>query len=178
MLLDGHSWGAIARLGRLCERDSGVGVLHWRAVYRRGVVCLWVFLERAFLIWLALSIWCSHFRWLALFFYPLASSASRATVSSVPQGRNRDSETRVEQLQPMWSGVRPPSQCSRCGTRRPNSSARRPGFGLAMIFKLAEAAEKSWRRLNGHNQLPKIILGIKFTDGIEVVRSQTQIAAA
>jgi hypothetical protein len=39
-------------------------------------------------------------------------------------------------------------------------------------------AEKSWRRLNGHNQLPKIILGIKFTDGMEVVRSQTQIAAA
>jgi putative transposase len=49
---------------------------------------------------------------------------------------------------------------------------------LAMIFKLAEAAEKSWRRLNGHNQLPKIILGIKFTAGIEVVRSQAQIAAA
>src|SRR5262249_10191025 len=48
---------------------------------------------------------------------------------------------------------------------------------LAMIFKLAEAAEKSWRRLNGHNQLPKIILGIKFTDGIEVVRSQAQTAA-
>ena len=45
---------------------------------------------------------------------------------------------------------------------------------LAMIFKLAEAAEKSWRRLNGHNQVPKIILGIKFTDGIEVVRSQAQ----
>jgi putative transposase len=49
---------------------------------------------------------------------------------------------------------------------------------LAMIFKLAEAADKSWRRLNGPNQLPKIILGIKFTDGIEVVRSQAQIAAA
>jgi transposase-like protein len=49
---------------------------------------------------------------------------------------------------------------------------------LAMIFKLAEAAEQSWRRLNGHNQLPKIILGIKFTDGIEVVRSQAQTAAA
>jgi hypothetical protein len=39
---------------------------------------------------------------------------------------------------------------------------------LAMIFKLAEAAEKSWRRLDGHNQLPKVILGVKFTDGIEV----------
>jgi hypothetical protein len=37
-----------------------------------------------------------------------------------------------------------------------------------MIFKLAEAAEKSWRRLDGHNHLPKIILGVKFTDGIEV----------
>ena len=43
---------------------------------------------------------------------------------------------------------------------------------LAMIFKLAEAAEKTWRRLDGHNQLPKIILGVKFADGIEVVRSQ------
>ena len=49
---------------------------------------------------------------------------------------------------------------------------------LAMIFKLAEAAEKSWRRLDGHNQLPKVIHGIKFTDGIEVVRSQAQTAAA
>jgi hypothetical protein len=27
---------------------------------------------------------------------------------------------------------------------------------LAMIFKLAEAAQKSWRRLNGRNQLPKL----------------------
>jgi putative transposase len=47
-----------------------------------------------------------------------------------------------------------------------------------MIFKLAEAAEKSWRRLNGHNQLPKLILGVKFTDGIEVLRPQAQAAAA
>jgi hypothetical protein len=30
----------------------------------------------------------------------------------------------------------------------------------------------------GHNQLPKVIHGIKFTDGIEVVRSQAQTAAA
>jgi putative transposase len=49
---------------------------------------------------------------------------------------------------------------------------------LAMIFKLAEAAERSWRRLNGHNQLPKVILGVKFADGLEVVRSQAQAAAA
>ena len=48
---------------------------------------------------------------------------------------------------------------------------------LAMIFKLAEAAEKTWRRLDGNNQLPKVILGVKFADGIEVVRSQVQAAA-
>ena len=49
---------------------------------------------------------------------------------------------------------------------------------LAMIFKLAQAAEKSWNRLRGHDQLPKVILGIKFNDGIEVVISQAQTAAA
>src|SRR3974390_708466 len=49
---------------------------------------------------------------------------------------------------------------------------------LAMIFKLAEDAEKSWRHLDGHNQLPKVIHGVKFTDGIEVIRSQAQTAAA
>jgi putative transposase len=48
---------------------------------------------------------------------------------------------------------------------------------LAMIFKLAEAAEKSWRRLDGHNQLPKVILGVTFADGVEVVR-EAQAAAA
>jgi len=40
---------------------------------------------------------------------------------------------------------------------------------LAMVFKLVEAAQKSWRRLDGHNQLPKVVLGAKFTDGLEVV---------
>ncbi len=44
-----------------------------------------------------------------------------------------------------------------------------------MIFKLAE---KSWRRLDGHNQLPKVILGVKFTDGIKIVRSQAKPAAS
>ena len=48
---------------------------------------------------------------------------------------------------------------------------------LAMIFKLAEAAEKSWRRLDGHNLLPKLLLGVKFADGIEI-KSQAQAAAA
>lgn len=45
----------------------------------------------------------------------------------------------------------------------------------AMIFKLAEIAERSWRRLNGPNRLPKLILGARFADGIEIVRSRLRI---
>jgi putative transposase len=45
----------------------------------------------------------------------------------------------------------------------------------AMIFKLAETAERRWRRLDGHNLLPKLILGAKFTDGIEI-KSKAQLA--
>ncbi|MCK5365251.1 MAG: IS256 family transposase, partial [Gammaproteobacteria bacterium] len=37
-----------------------------------------------------------------------------------------------------------------------------------MVFKLVQAASKTWRRLNGRNQLPKLIEGIKFADGIAV----------
>jgi len=40
---------------------------------------------------------------------------------------------------------------------------------LAMVFKLLEAAQRSWRRLDGPNQLPKVVLGAKFNDGLEVV---------
>jgi len=42
---------------------------------------------------------------------------------------------------------------------------------LALVFKLVDAAQKSWRRLDGHNQLPKLMLGANFKDGIEIVTS-------
>jgi putative transposase len=52
---------------------------------------------------------------------------------------------------------------------------------LAMVFKLVEGAQKSWRRIDGHNQLPKLIQGVKFADGFEVIGhsalSQAQAAA-
>jgi putative transposase len=48
---------------------------------------------------------------------------------------------------------------------------------LAMVFKLVEAAQKSWRRLDGHNQLPKLVLGAKFTDGLESATANPQAAA-
>jgi transposase-like protein len=37
-----------------------------------------------------------------------------------------------------------------------------------MVFKLVMAAARTWRRLKGENQLPKVIDGVKFKDGIEV----------
>jgi putative transposase len=52
---------------------------------------------------------------------------------------------------------------------------------LAMVFKLVEGAQRSWRRLDGHAQLPKLILGVKFTDGLEVAAKsirQPETAAA
>jgi hypothetical protein len=38
---------------------------------------------------------------------------------------------------------------------------------LAMVFKLAERAQLRWKRLRSHNQLLKVINGVKFIDGIE-----------
>jgi transposase-like protein len=45
-----------------------------------------------------------------------------------------------------------------------------------MVFKLVMAAAKSWRRLQGQNQLPKIIAGVTFRDGIELA-SEAKAAA-
>ena len=49
--------------------------------------------------------------------------------------------------------------------RRTKGSGSREA-SLAMIFKLAKAAEKKWRRLNGQHQIIPLIQGIKFIDGI------------
>ncbi|WIW50316.1 IS256 family transposase (plasmid) [Bradyrhizobium sp. 62B] len=46
-----------------------------------------------------------------------------------------------------------------------------------MVFKLTDAASKTWRRLKGTNQLPKVIAGVKFTDGIEVIPTAESHAA-
>ncbi|MDN5782998.1 MAG: IS256 family transposase [Luteimonas sp.] len=46
-----------------------------------------------------------------------------------------------------------------------------------MVFTLVQAASKKWRRLNGKNQLPRVIEGVKFTDGVaDVDASQSRAA--
>lgn len=37
-----------------------------------------------------------------------------------------------------------------------------------MVFQLVDAAQKSWRRLDGHNQLPNFVLGARFKEGLEI----------
>lgn len=46
-----------------------------------------------------------------------------------------------------------------------------------MVFTLIQAASKKWLRLKGRNQLPKLIEGIKFNDGVEVTGTNTTCAA-
>ena len=46
-----------------------------------------------------------------------------------------------------------------------------------MVFKLVMAAAKTWRRLKGENQLPKVINGIRFKDGTEITAVDTKDAA-
>ena len=46
-----------------------------------------------------------------------------------------------------------------------------------MVFKLIMAAAKTWRRLKGENQLPKVVAGVTFRNGIEVTDTPKQSAA-
>ena len=52
-----------------------------------------------------------------------------------------------------------------------------PTTARLMVFKLVMAAAKSWRRLMGENQLPKVIAGVRFKDGSEVIPMPTNSAA-
>jgi len=51
-------------------------------------------------------------------------------------------------------------------TTRTKGCLTRDGM-LHMLFKLGQCAEKTWRRLRGFKELPKVVAGIPFIDGIE-----------
>ena len=44
-----------------------------------------------------------------------------------------------------------------------------PTTARLMVFKLVMAASRTWRRLKGENQLPKVVAGVTFRDGTEVL---------
>ena len=52
-----------------------------------------------------------------------------------------------------------------------------PTTARLMVFKLVIAASRTWRRLKGENQLPKVVAGVRFQDGTEVIDDQSTRAA-
>jgi putative transposase len=46
-----------------------------------------------------------------------------------------------------------------------------------MVFKLVMAAAKTWHKLKGENQLPKVVQGVTFRNGVEVTKTPAQNAA-
>ena len=52
-----------------------------------------------------------------------------------------------------------------------------PTTATLMVFKLVMAAARTWRRLKGENQLPKVVAGVTFRDGNEVITSPANRAA-
>jgi len=54
-------------------------------------------------------------------------------------------------------------------TKRSKGCLSREGM-LHMMFKLGQCAQKRWRRLRGFDCLEKVITGVEFRDGIEVVK--------
>ena len=52
-----------------------------------------------------------------------------------------------------------------------------PKTAKLMVFKLVSSAAKTWRRLKGENQLPKVVQGVKFQNGVEVIEMSAHNAA-
>lgn len=60
-------------------------------------------------------------------------------------------------------------------TKRSKGGLSREGM-LHMMFKLSQCAEKRWRRLRGFDYLAKVIEGVKFRDGVEVISDNRKAA--
>jgi putative transposase len=44
---------------------------------------------------------------------------------------------------------------------------------MALMFKLIQAAEKTWQRIAGFDYLAKVISGVRFADGVEISHTNT-----
>jgi transposase-like protein len=60
-------------------------------------------------------------------------------------------------------------------TKRSKGCLSRDGM-LHMIFKLGECAQKNWRKQRGFHYLAKVVQGIKFRDGEEVIATDQKVA--
>ena len=60
-------------------------------------------------------------------------------------------------------------------TKRSKGCLSRDGM-LHMIFKLGECAQKNWRKQRGFHYLAKVVQGIQFKDGEEVIATDQRVA--
>lgn len=60
-------------------------------------------------------------------------------------------------------------------TKRSKGCLSRDGM-LHMIFKLGECAQKNWRKQRGFHYLAKVVQGIQFRDGEEVIATDQNVA--
>ena len=65
------------------------------------------------------------------------------------------------------------------GARRTDTTkgALSQDIARLMVFKLVMAAARTWRRLKGENQLPKVVQGVTSRNGVEVTDTPAQSAA-
>lgn len=49
--------------------------------------------------------------------------------------------------------------------------------GLAMAYKLLLTAQRTWRRLDGHELIPLVRAGVRFQDGVRVERDGASVSA-
>lgn len=73
-----------------------------------------------------------------------------------------------------WSHIRTtnPIESTFAGVRLRTDKTKGSGTRvacLAMVFKLAQSAENSWRTLNGSALLPEVIQGTRFIDGVKAL---------
>src|SRR3954451_11403774 len=90
---------------------------------------------------------------------PLSRWSHHTPRSRIPQ-RNVGTEKSHTGYQPHRKHLR-----HRAPPHHPIEGCLSNGTALAVVFKLVEGAQKSWRRLDGYNQLPKLVLGVTFNDG-------------
>jgi len=97
---------------------------------------------------------------------------------TIHQGRNGPNRTRAASviIIPVTNPIESVFATVRHRTVRTKGALSQETAKL-MVFKLITAAAKTWRRLQGENQLPKVIQGVTFRDGIEVTETASQSAA-
>jgi len=75
-----------------------------------------------------------------------------------------------------WKYVRERFATVRHGTVRTKGALSQDTARL-MVFKLVMMAARTWRRLKGENQLPKVVRGVRLHNGVEVTEATARTAA-